>query len=629
MCGFAGTAFSSGAPDVPEWARSSIAHRGPDDSQTLSTVGHCVHFARLAIVGLSSGQQPFYDPKTRTVVSVNGEIYNHALLRRQLERFGFSFSSASDGEVVLWGYLLWGTEIFSRLDGMFAIAIFDSRSETLVLGRDRIGEKPLYWRRANHGVHYCSEAGGLMQTLAGFSVKQLHHYFIADALGWGQEYDSEIENVVPGTFVRITRDSSDEESYFDFPEANHKVRFGPKARQDSFQRIKDVLERSTASRLMSEVPVGVFLSGGVDSQLVTAVASRVGTIECAYTLRFHRESFDETHLAVDFADRLGIPVKVVNASVEDLAEAWSIMKDSIDEPFADSAILPQMLLAREAAGRTKVVLTGDGGDELFMGYQHVRAHQVFSNKLLGALANQTAKIISSGKSIQSDEYFSMGFKVDRLLRARGIHNLVRRDLIWRAATTPALAASILPSFDAQMADEEYRRVESSLINLEESLDWRSDWTSVYLRGYLPEIILRKVDRATMRFGVEARPPLLDPTMVCEVLSLPRNHRYTPHRPKALLTDILRSYVPGMPMYRKKHGMGIPLSGLLSGPLQADLSFFLGPSFIREQGLFSPEGVLELNSAFSAAPPIWARAVWSLLIFQVWWQRMSRSDSGEI
>ena len=627
MCGFAGVALSRNPASVSKWATDSILHRGPDEQDSNFTDSHGVFFARLAIVGIKTGRQPFVDSESRTVVSVNGEIYNHEVLRKELEDRGFSFETDSDGEVVLWGYLAWGTEIFSRLEGMFAVAIFDARSQALVLGRDPIGEKPLYWRREVEGIQYCSEAGGLMPSLSGFSSRQLHRYLLSDSLGWGREYGSEVENVRPGTHVTLTKNSCHEEAFYELPEINRSFVFSPKMRDRSIRRLREALERSTHARLMSDVPVGVFLSGGVDSQLVTAIASRVGGIECAYTLKFQRDSFDESSEAIGFADGLGLPVKVVDASVDSLADVWTVLKDTIDEPFADSAILPQMLLAREAATSTKVVLSGDGGDELFMGYQHVVAHQIYASRLTANLVHASANVVAKSGVFRNDDYFSGKFKVERLVRAGGLRNLVRRDLSWRSAHTAEMASSLLPAFDFREVDEEYARIESELLNPRQPVDWRSDWTRLYLRGYLPEIILRKVDRATMRFGVESRPPLLDRNVIAEVLALPMNHRYTPFRPKALPTDLLRSYIPKASRSRRKHGMGIPLTDLLSGPLKPDVSYFLGRDFIEHQGLFSSDAVAKLRTSFEGDGLSLSRAVWSLLIFQAWWERLSNVTHG--
>ena len=262
-----------------------------------------------------------------------------------------------------------------------------------------------------------------------------------------------------------------------------------------------------------------------------------------------------------------------------------------------------------------------------MGYQHVFAHQVYASKLAANLVHASANLAVKSGVFRKDDYFSGKFKIERLVRAGGLRNLVRRDLSWRSAHTSEMASSLLPFFDSREVDAEYARIEADLLYPRQSVDWYSDWTRLYLRGYLPEIILRKVDRATMRFGVESRPPLLDRNVIAEVFALPLNHRYTPFRAKALPTDLLRSYVPKASRSRRKHGMGIPLSDLLSGPLRHDVSHYLGRDFIEHQGIYSSDAVAKLRVLFEADGSSWSRAVWSLLVFQAWWERLANGTRG--
>lgn len=626
MCGFAG--FCRRNDDnlnFPHRAHE-VEHRGPDSSRRVKLGNLDLFFFRLAINGLDNGDQPFVSEEIGLVTAVNGEIYNHLSLRSELEALGARFSTESDAEVVHWGFAKWGTQVFAKLEGMFAVFIYDAPKDQVTFARDRLGKKPLYWMTIERGIQFGSELGSLDIEASSISSRDVHEYFLTDGISWLSRKPKTPQTLRGGSWVQINSDGIHEESFWDPKREAHQRGHKLESRADWLRGFVEVLQESVEDRMMSEVPVGSFLSNGKDSKLVSLLASRTGKLERTFTLKFDVETYDESAGARDFAKLIGVENHPVSAGLHDLGEAWIALKESLDEPYADPAILGELLLAREAATRTKVVLTGDGGDEILLGYQHVRAHLLAEQPLFRTLSGTLLRSLKPLFSEKTDRYFSNGFIVDRFLRGSHLGDLVERDLAWRVNLNPVQIPSLLAHYDTQIVEEIYEEYQNLCRTGSSKADWRDSWVHLYLSSYLPMVILKKVDRATMRYGVEARSPLLDRKVVEFSLAMPHKMKSTLFQQKLPVAFALKSLLGEESVPSRKHGMGIPLATLLRGPLAGDVQRLDDREMIYFQGIFNYGGVRDLLSRFFEAPSREARAIWSLLVFQNWWAKRFWSES---
>lgn len=622
MCGFAG--HVSVTQDFTAWVDSSaISHRGPDQTVFEKLGNLHLHFFRLAINGVLNGKQPFINHEGGFLTAVNGEIYNHANLRLELEALGASFLTDSDAEVVHWGFLLWDVEIFERLEGMFAVVVYEKAADRLTFARDRFGKKPLYWAVKDENVTFASELGALRIPRLNVTPSILATYMLTDAVAWEDEKKCQIHSLPGGHWAQLQNGKAIVRSYWDLEEAVIAQRSTVRSRREWHEGFLELVSKSVSQRLMSEVPVGLFLSDGKDSKLIAALACELGSLDFAYTLEFEESSFDESSEAARFAKQLHIPHEMVPASIDNLASVWEEYSGWIDEPVADSAILGELLLARAAGPNTKVVLTGDGGDETLLGYQHVIAHQIA--EIPGALAalRNLLTLIQPFLSTSKNKYFSAGFVVDRFIRGAGEPDLLKRDLAWRASFSEVQTRALIKDLAEEDVTNVYETMKARSPKSGAFLGWQDQWAFLYVRDYLHHVILRKVDRATMRFGVEARSPLLDREVVEYALAMPAKYKKSFLSTK-LPIDYALGKILGPRISRgKKHGMGIPLIGLFQGPLRREVLDLHSPDFLVEQGLFIPRAVDALVQSFQKSPQTHVREIWSLLVFQNWWKNQQR------
>lgn len=618
LCGFAG--HISVTQDFTAWVDpSAISHRGPDQTvvEQLGNLEFC--FSRLSINGVLNGKQPFINHENGLLTAVNGEIYNHENLRTELKALGASFFTDSDAEVVHWGFLYWSVDVFERLEGMFAVVIYEQVADRLTFARDRLGKKPLYWSAKDKNVAFASELGALRLPQLNVTPSILATYMLTDAVSWEDEKNSPIHSLPGGHWAQLQNGEATVRSFWNLEEAAIAQRITVRSRREWYEGFLEVVSESVSQRLMSEVPVGLFLSDGKDSKLIAALASELGSVDRAYTLEFDESSFDESSAAARFAEQLHIPHEMVEASIDNLASVWEKYRGCIDEPVADSAILGELLLARAAGPKTKVVLTGDGGDETLLGYQHVIAHQIA--EIPGALAvlRTLLRLTQPFLGTSKNKYFSAGFVVDRFLRGAREPDLLKRDLAWRASFSEVQTRALIKDLTEEEINNVYQVMKSRTPNSKELSGWQDHWGFLYLRSYLHHVILRKVDRATMRFGVEARSPLLDRRVVEYALAMPAKYKRNFFSTK-LPIDYALEKTLGSGMSRgKKHGMGVPLIGLFQGPLRREVLDLYNPDFLVEQGLFVPKAVGALVASFQKSPQTHVREIWSLLVFQNWWK----------
>ncbi len=629
MCGIAG--FIAREPDPGALARMlrEIAHRGPDGEGAWHgaagpwrvTLGH----RRLAIIDLDGGAQPMGNEDGTVVVTYNGELYNYRTLRPALERQGHVFRTRSDTETLIHHFEEHGTAGVQALDGMFAFAIWEAAAERLVLARDRSGIKPLYYAElAGGGLVFASELravlahGGVDGALG---VEGLASYFFSDYVHPPHTIVRGVKKLPPGhTLVWQRGRLETPRSFWQVPAPG-----APTGETDAAlaQRLWDGIERAVESQLVADVPVGIFLSGGIDSSSVAAAAvRRAGRRMTAFCIGFENATFDESRYARLVAERLGIELHTETLREQNLLDVVDLALDRLDEPLADPSFLPTYLLARLAARHVKVVVGGDGGDELWGGYPTYRAHlyaMFYAAIPTWARAGLVDRLIA--KLPIDDRYQSLEWKLRRFTE-RWDDDLVRRHLRWMSSVDlPDLAAGIPqargmlpPTFGAA---------------LPETPLWLHRLLALDFTTYLPGSVLTKVDRASMAHGLEVRPPLLDDALVDFAFSLPPRHKLRGRRGKYLLKRAARGKIPDAVIDRPKKGFGIPLGAWLRGPLKDRLDGVLRDSPLWDTGLVDQPTFRAWRDEHQARRHDRSKPLWALYVLDRWLRRAQGPSSGAV
>ncbi len=632
MCAITGIA---GARDVEsarravEAAVDTLRHRGPDDRGVWAGEGGMVlGHARLSILDLSpTGHQPMLSPDGNDVLVFNGEVYNFREIRAELERRGHRFRGRGDTEVVLAALREWDVAALDRFIGMFALGWWNVRRRRLVLVRDRLGVKPLYWSGDGRTLVFASELRALhafdhwTPRIDRTALGEFFHYgYISSPRsifeGVCQLDPGHVLEWSPGRAPRTRR-------YWDPLSARVDV---PADENEAVDALESLLADACRRRLVADVPVGVFLSGGIDSSTVAALLCAGGERPSTFTIGFRERRHDESAYARAVADHLGT---VHTSRILDVDRALELLRDwgeLFDEPFADASGLPTLLVSRVASERVKVVLSADGGDELFSGYSVYddiirrwralsrtprgvrRAAGAFLSPLVGAMESVTGR--PGGESAAA----RVGNARHRLARLRHALSL---DGDGVAGVHDAAIAYWLP--------DEVRRLLGGYEPPREDADaWGGDvvdrlcrWD---LRHYLPGDILTKVDRTTMRVSIEGRVPLLDHRVVEFALATPVAWRRGALGPKHLLKRVLYRHVPREIVDRPKQGFRIPLDEWLRGPLRGELEARLDPRRLREAGVLDADAAHRVVRAYRSGDRRRVTQVWFLLAFEMWRER---------
>lgn len=618
MCGLAGFAGSGGSAEALRKMAKAIERRGPDDEGFFEAAGVGFGFRRLSIIDVGGGHQPLSNEDGSVQVMLNGEIYGFQKLRDELLADGYRFKTKSDTEVIVHAYAKWGDACFEKLDGMFAIAIWDAKERRLIIARDRLGKKPMYWTVKNNTIWFASELKALLA--AGVVEKKidtvsLAAYFRSDAVPTPRSMFEGVAKLAPASAMSW-KDGRIEKTW--------KFWNCPQETIDQTDPVAGLRERfdlAVKERLVSDVPLGLFLSGGLDSTAVAESASRQSrsTLK-AFTIGFDDKSHDETGAAALVAKSLGLEHYVEKLTAESALSMMHEATEMLDEPLADAAVLPQLLLSRFARKQVTVALSGDGGDELLMGYQHIPAHRIVEALPLVSRLGSLAQKLPAGGG-----YFSLGFKAQRFARGASIENRMARDLAWRGAVDASTLEQILDPHVLLKADPDWSErllIEYAAEAGDDSDGWRG-WSWAYLRSFLMDEVLVKVDRATMWFSLESRAPLLDRRVVEYLLALPTKYKVGAWGKKRLLRELVKGRVPAEILDKPKHGFGVPVADWLRGPLKSMLLELTAADRIREQGLFHAEGVERLVSEHISGKIDRRKELWAMLQFQLWHSKFFR------
>jgi asparagine synthase (glutamine-hydrolysing) len=561
MCGICGI-VDLGADDPGDDGRlarmlEALTPRGPDEQGSCTLSGARLGVRRLRVIDLATGSQPMRTDDGRLTMVFNGEIYNFRDLRRDLEARGHRFRTHSDTETVLLGFREWSSEVFDRLDGMFGVAIWIAPSKTLILARDRIGEKPLYWSQSGDRLVFASEMRailhGLRRPLATDRTALARYLFY----GYSPSPDSLLQGVFKLRPAEILTFSSGTVrlSRFWAPPA---PRIPAEASLTPEEFRNDVLPAAVRSRLVSDVPVGAFLSGGIDSTIVVDQMAQAGAAPQTFCIGFDDASFDESGKARAVARQLGTRHTERVFTEQELLALLARLNRIVDEPLADPSILPTYLLSRTARERVTVALSGDGGDELFGGYPTYVAHRwVEGWNGAGRIAAPFARTLGSFLPT-SDANLSLDFKLAKLGLGLG-QEPAWRHALWMSHCSPDQISDLMPDLGRAnlrelLLEPITRRLEGYRFETDRDLAMHLDLTM-----YLADGVLVKVDRASMACSLETRAPFLARAVVDYARSLPAASKVDRSTTKKPLRAVLASRYPESLVAQPKKGFGIPVS----------------------------------------------------------------------
>ena len=604
----------------------ALAHRGPDDEgefvQSSGELSVALGHKRLSIIDLSSsGRQPMPNEDGTVWVILNGEIYNYRSLRDQLQSQGHHFRSQSDTEVIVHLYEDEGVRMLDRLDGMFAFALWDCREQLLLLARDRVGKKPLHYSFVGNEVIFASEIKSLLahpQVKRDLNLRALDKYLTYEYVPAPQTIFESIQKLEPGHYLIWQKGRISLFQYWDLP------MFDPpaviKSEREYVGELRSLLEQSVRKRLVADVPVGLFISGGLDSALVAATAKQAKEqLEC-FSIGFDEPSFDESPYSKQVARALGIQHHLKIFHSADMLELLQRLPDIIDEPLADPSIVPLYMLSRFAADKVKVVLSGDGGDELFAGYQTYQAVKFAAgyNLLPKMVRNMVQSAVA--QLPVSHAYLSLDFKAKQFLKGTGVAPEIGF-FRWRGAFDDTerdqlLSRGVREELGARDSYDDINRyiADSRLPGVLERVLYLS------MKLYLQDNNLVTVDRASMANGLEVRSPLLDKEVVEFACRLPTNLKLRRLTTKYLLKRVASDLLPKEIVHRKKQGFAIPLASWLGSDLKTFMLDALDDTRVRRQGLFEPAYVRQLIEQQLSRTKDNREQLWTLLVFQTWYDR---------
>ena len=606
MCGICGIA-SRAAVDPSRLATMSatLLHRGPDAAGSFVEGDVGLASRRLSIIDLEGGDQPIANEDGTVVVVQNGEIYNYRELMRELERAGHGFRTHSDTEVLVHAYEEWGTAFAERLRGMFAVAVWDVRERRLVLARDRYGIKPLYYRAVGGELSFASELRALPR--GEIDLDALESFLAFNSIPAPQSIFREIRKL-PAGHVLVWHDGRHSLERFARPAPADAANVRNDGESELAEELRARLRDSIRAHLVSDVPVGVLLSGGVDSCTLAALAAA----EADYPLRtfsigFEERSFDELADARIVADRYGTVHRELVLR-PDAALLLPALAEAFDEPFADSSALPTYLVSQLAAEDVKVALSGEGGDELFGGYYTYAADLLAAR--LGGVARLARPLVE--RLPTSTARASFDYRAKRFVRAAHLPPLERHHG-WKEIFSPDARSELTGrrnGFDPVDVLRE-RFAETGGADLLARLQ------DVDIGTYLVDDLLVKTDRASMAHSLEARVPFLDPVVTSFALALPTRQKVRGLRKKVLLRKAVEPLLPREIVHGRKRGFSIPAAAWLRGELAPFARETLSADTLRRQGYFHPEPVRRLVDEHVERKHDHSRQLWGLLAFTLW------------
>ncbi len=596
---------------------AKLAHRGPDSEGTFLDGSVGIAARRLSIIDLETGDQPLANEDGSVRVAQNGEIYNYRELRAELEAKGHRFTSHGDTEVIAHLYEEHGLDFAARLRGMFAVAIWDANGRRLILARDRFGIKPLYYRLEGGELRFASELRALPR--GEIDPEALEAYLAFNFVPAPYSIFQGTSKLPPGHLLVWEKGSARVERFArPLPASANELREEPA--EALAEELRERMRDSVRAHLVSDVPVGVFLSGGIDSSLLAALAAEESSEPLrTFTIGFEERSFDETASARKVAERYGTDHHelILRPQPELLLRT---LAEVFDEPFADSSALPTYLVSELASREVKVCLSGEGGDELFGGY-YTYAADLLAARLgpLARLARPFAELLPS-----SNARVSFDYKAKRFTRGAHLPPLERHHA-WKEIFSPELRSELRGSCNS-FDPVDLLRARFAETGRAEMLTRLQD---VDLGSALVDDLLVKTDRSSMAHSLEARVPFLDTVVTGLALALPRRLKVSGLNKKILLRRAAEPLLPREVVHGKKRGFSIPAAAWLRGELEPFAREVLAPAVLRRQGFFAPEVVTRLLERHAVRKEDLSRQLWGLIAFTLWYEGHVEKEPGPL
>jgi asparagine synthase (glutamine-hydrolysing) len=625
MCGITGwanldprTPPPEGGEDLLRLMCDRMIHRGPDSEGYLLDDGIALGMRRLAIIDLLTGEQPTFNEDRSVAVILNGEIYNYRELRADLEARGHTFRSASDTEILPHLYEEYGPDMVQHLNGMFVFALWDDRRRRLFIARDRFGEKPLYWGVFDDTLLFASEPKVLLahpSVRPNLNLNALRQYLSYDYVPAPLSIYEGISKLPAAHTLTLETGEIKVERYW---RLSYKTKDPVPSVADAAEYLRELLADSVRMRLVSDVPLGILLSGGIDSSVVAALAVRASseTVK-TFSISFAESSFDESQYARAVAKFLGTDHHEERFSASLAANLVSEIGAWMDEPCSDPSLVPTFLLSRFTRKHVTVALGGDGGDEIFAGYPMYFGHQMaraykriprfFRRGLIEPFVNHLPVRTSN---------LSFDYRAKRFITASHYDDVARHH-VWFGSFTPSDQELLLSEEVRRSSEPDIYRDARRLFAECDSNNLTECMQSLDTQLYLAEDILTKVDRASMAVSLEVRAPYLDPRVAEFAASLPSRYKLHGYTSKYILKRAAKGLVPPFVWRRGKKGFGVPFAQWLKGELRPLAHDLLSPARLRRGGLFDPEYVARLQDEHERGVANHRKLLWTLLSFELW------------
>jgi asparagine synthase (glutamine-hydrolysing) len=616
MCGLAGIAGQSNKDAIQEMTRQ-LAHRGPDGEGFYFTEGVALGHRRLSVIDLETGHQPMTTPDGRHTIVFNGEIYNFPELRKELESRGTRFRTRSDTEVLLEAYAAWGNDAVRKLRGMFAFAVWDAANRQLFAARDRLGLKPLYFAEVRGSLIFASEMKGLLahpEIPREIDLLALDDFLTYLYVPAPRTIFRRIQELPPGHWLEWQDDHLRVSRYWD-------LTFTPKIQppQDHLEEVQALLAEAVRVHLASDVPLGVFLSGGLDSSVVTALMARSQSAQVsAFTLGFRdgEHRYSEWEYARTVAEAVGAHTRELIVPAESAALLSSVTRH-FDEPFGNPTSLLIYQLSQLARQYVTVAMVGDGGDEVFLGYPRYRG-VMFAEQY--RRVPRVLRNIASGIAQYLPEPGN-GNHFPRRLRefTEGSHHLPERMYFqWISYFSSGLRRRLYsPALTHELSDYDSSEFLMALFRRCGPVDGIDRVNYVDLHSFLPFNILRYADRMSMAHGLELRAPFIDHRLIEKMASVPWRYKLRGNQTKVILRKAAEKLLPPKILARGKLGLNPPMGLWLRGRLKHLLEEYLSPHQVRQRGYFRPEVVQELIHDHHSGRRDYSLHLWALISFEEW------------
>lgn len=620
MCGICGYITEKGNANKEQVRNmaKALRSRGPDDEgyyvQDSVALGH----RRLSIIDIESGHQPISNESSSIWLVFNGEIYNFQVLRQELLKKGHIFATKSDSEVIVHAYEEYGDDCIKHFNGMFAFALWDDEKQRLLLARDRFGEKPLYYAHCNGDFCFASEPKALFshpKVSRELDLRSLSRYLAYEYVPWPHSMFKQIRKLPPAHFLVYEHGEIKIDRYWD-------PQFRPLATTNETEICEELIKRLSEAvrlRLISDVPLGVFLSGGIDSSAIVSLMAELMPSKQikTFSIAFEDKSFDESHYARLVANHFDTDHSEHPFNLATLSDLIPEITSYMDEPLGDGSLIATYLLAKFTRQKVTVALGGDGGDELFAGYPTFAAFRIAN--IYQHIPNFLRSAVEWGANFLpvSTDNFSLDFKIKQFLKGARYANPMRNQA-WIGSFTPD-EQQLLFSADVNRELAGFNPY-SKLMELENEHAQDSPLnrlTYQYFNCYLTDNILFKVDRTSMACSLEARSPFLDHTFAEFVCSIPENLRLKGLQAKYILKRSLKNRLPEEILARSKKGFGIPVAKLILGQLKEDFQREFDAEKIKKEGFFNPNFTTKLFADHIAGKRDNRKLLWTLMMFQLW------------